>query len=81
MGRLDPVIKTDDYYVNSGKIIFDMAYLNEGDDKIIADVLRGYFTGERVPLPRKEGGSEVPKTRQDILYEMFDAWLDGDPRG
>ena len=81
MGRLDPVIKTDDYYVNSGKIIFDMAYLNEGDDKIIADVLRGYFTGERVPLPRKEGGSEVPKTRQDILYEMLYAWLDGDPRG
>lgn len=81
MGRLDPVIKTDDYYVNSGKIIFDMAYLSEGDDQIIADVLRGYFTGERKPTPRKGGQSSIPKTRQDILYEMFDAWLDGDPRG
>lgn len=81
MGRLDPVIKTDDYYVNKGKIIFDMAYLNEGDDRIIAEVLRGYLTGERAPLPRKESGPQAPKTRQDILYEMFDAWLDGDPRG
>lgn len=80
MGRLDPVIKTDDYFVNNGKIIFDMAYLDRGDDKLIADVLRSYLTGERKPLPGKEGAA-VPKTRQDILYEMFDAWLDGDPRG
>lgn len=81
MGRLDPVIKTDDYYVSRGIIIFDMAYLDEGDDRIIGGVLREYLTGERKSAPGKSGASDVPKTRQDTLYEMFDAWLDGDPRG
>lgn len=80
MGRLDPVIKTDDYDVVRGKIVFDMAYLSEGEEKIVADVLRGYLTGERKPLPRKTGG-DMPMTRQDALYKMFDTWLDGDPRG
>lgn len=81
MGRLDPVIKTDDYFVNQGKIIFDMAYLDVGDDAHIGKVLRGYLTGERKPRPPKEGKPALPKTRQDALYELFDAWLDGDPRG
>lgn len=81
LGRGNPVIKTDDYFVNNGKIIFDMAYLDEGDDKVIADELRDYLTGKRKLLFRDESKHAAPKTRQDILYEMFNAWLDGDPRG
>ena len=77
MGRLDPVIKTDDYFVSGGKLIFDMAYLDSEDAALIADVLRSYLTGERRAAQREN----VPKPRQDILYEMFNAWLDGDPRG
>ncbi len=81
MGKLEPVIKTDDYYVNNGLIIFDMAYIDEGEDKIIADALKGYLTGTRKPLPcQKELGS-IPRTRQDILYDIFNQWLEGDPRG
>ena len=81
MGRLDPVIKTDDYFVNNGKIIFDMAYVDQGDENIIADVLKSYLDGTRKPMPRKKCDTEIPKTRQDLLFEMFNQWLDGDPRG
>lgn len=80
MGKLDPVIKTDDYYVNNGLIIFDLAYLDKGDDEIIADVMKGYLTGTRKPKFEKNNSTAVPKTRQDILYDIFNQWLEGDPR-
>ncbi|TAH73795.1 MAG: aminotransferase class V-fold PLP-dependent enzyme [Anaerolineaceae bacterium] len=80
MGKLDPVIKTDDYYVNNGLIIFDMAYIDEGEDKIIADVLNSYLTGTRKPLARQKEIGSVPQTRQDILYQIFNQWLEGNPR-
>jgi len=80
LGRLDPVIKVDDYYVNSGKLIFDMAFLDESDSSIIADVLRSYFNGQREPLLCKSKIDDLPRTRQDVLYKMFDGWLDGNPR-
>ncbi len=80
MGRLDPVIKTDDYYVNEGRIILDMAYLDEEDACHIAGVMREYLTGERKAKNTEEAGGGIPRTRQDILYDMFNSWLDGDPR-
>lgn len=79
MGRLDPVIKTDDYFVNKGRIIFDMAYLDQQDGALIARVLRDYLTGIRKPA--HSGTCQVPKTRQDMLFETLDQWLDGNPRG
>lgn len=79
MGRLDPVIKTDDYYVNNGLIIFDMAFVDEGEDKIIADVLKGYLNG--TIRPKISEKDTIPQTRQDILYRIFNQWLEGDPRG
>lgn len=81
MGRLDPVIKTDDYYVNNGLIIFDLAYLDESDAEIVGTVMREYLTGERKPEKIKDNEQEIPKTRQDILYGIFNQWLEGDPRG
>lgn len=80
MGRLDPVIKTDDYYVNNGLIIFDLAYLDESDAEIVGTVMREYLTGERKPVLRGSE-QEIPRTRQDILYGIFSQWLEGDPRG
>lgn len=81
MGRLDPVIKTDDYYVNNGLIIFDLAYLDESDAEIVGMVMREYLTGQRKPEKIKDNEQEIPKTRQDILYGIFNQWLEGDPRG
>lgn len=81
MGRLDPVIKTDDYYVNNGLIIFDLAYLDESDAEIVGRVMREYLTGQRKPEKIKDNEQEIPKTRQDILYGIFNQWLEGDPRG
>ena len=79
MARLDPVIMTDDYYVNQGKIIFDTAYLDKGDGELIGRVLREYLTGAR--KPERRAAKAVPRTRQDILYDWFDQWLEGAPRG
>ena len=81
MGRQNPVIKTDDYFVNQGKIIFDMAYVAPGDERIIAQAMREYLTGARKPAVAGGNAPALPKTRQDILFDMFDQWLDGDPRG
>ncbi len=80
MGRLDPVIKTDDYYVNHGLIIFDLAYMQKGDDAIVGEVLKGYLTGTLVPKGLKGQENLLPRTRQDILYDVFNQWLEGDPR-
>lgn len=80
MGRLDPVIKTDDYYVNHGLIIFDLAYMQKGDDARVAEVLKGYLTGTIVPDVPEGRESHLPRTRQDILYDVFNQWLEGDPR-
>ena len=80
MGRLDPVIKTDDYYVNQGLMIFDLAYMQKGDDSRVAQVLKGYLTGTLVPDVPEGKKSRLPRTRQDILYDVFNQWLEGDPR-
>lgn len=80
MGRLSPVIKTDDYYVSKGVIIFDFAYLDKGDAEIVARVLKEYLTGKRKPLKDREQSSGLPRTRQDILYDIYNQWLEGDPR-
>lgn len=75
MGKLNPVIKTDDYYVNNGLIIFDLAFVEKGDDNLIANAMREYLTGARKP-----GCASVEITRQDAIYNMMSAWLEGDPR-
>lgn len=81
MGRLDPVIKTDDYYVNQGLIIFDLAYLDSADTFYVAGVLKEYLNGTRKPINTADTKEMVPETRQDSLYHIFNQWLDGDPRG
>jgi len=75
MGRLNPVIKTDDFYVNDGCIIFDFAFIEKGEDEIIAKAMNEYLTGARVIT-----GSQARQTRQDAIFNMMDAWLEGDPR-
>lgn len=75
MGRLDPVIKTDDFFVNDGCIILDFAFIEKGEDEIIANVMKEYLTGVRKPSKLGE-----KTTRQDAIYNMMSAWLDGDPR-
>lgn len=79
MAHTDPIIMTDDYYVNQGKIIFDMAFLDEGDGVIIGRIIREYLTGVRKPAAGL--AQAVPRPRQDILYDWFDRWLDDSPRG
>jgi len=75
MGRLDPVIKTDDYLVGTGCIIFDFAFIARGDEKVIAKALHDYLTGARKPAI-----TDQPLTRQDAIFKIMDGWLDGDPR-
>ena len=72
--REDPVIMTDDYYVNQGRIIFDMAYLEPGDGKLIGGIIRDYLEKKR-PLSGPDGAN-VPRPRQDILYEWFNTWME-----
>ena len=77
IGRMDPEIKTDDYYANKGTLIFDFAYVDKEDVDIIADGIIKTITNHT------EGGQKnipAPRTRQDILYETMARWLDGDPR-
>ena len=78
MAHTDPIIMTDDYYVNQGKIIFDMAFLDEGDGVTIGRIMREYLTGVRKPAAGL--AQAVPRPRQDILYDWFDRWLDDEPR-
>ncbi|MCI6375861.1 MAG: aminotransferase class V-fold PLP-dependent enzyme [Clostridiales bacterium] len=79
LAHTEPVVMTDDYYVNQGKIIFDMAFLDEGDGTVIGKLVRDYLTGVRTPDPKLTRA--VPRPRQDILYDWFDQWLDDAPRG
>ena len=72
--RENPVIMTDDYYVNQGRIIFDMAYLQPGDGKLIGGIIRDYLAQKR-PLSGPDG-MNVPRPRQDILYEWFNTWME-----
>ncbi len=72
--RENPVIMTDDYYVNQGRIIFDMAYLQPGDGKLIGGIIRDYLAKNR-PLSGPDG-INVPRPRQDILYEWFNTWME-----
>ena len=80
MGRLDPVIKTDDYYVNNGLIIFDLAYFDKQDAEHVGEVMKEYLTGKRTTTEAADKITAGPDTRQDILYRIFNHWLEGDPR-
>ena len=71
LGEMDPVIKTDDYAVNQGRIIFDFAYLDPGDEAIIADSIRTIIEKNR---GKDNCKSTVLKTRQDITFEIFSKW-------
>lgn len=69
----NPVIITDDYYINQGRFMFDMAYLEPGDGAVIGRMIREYITHERKPA---ETAQKVVRPRQDILYDWFNAWMD-----
>ena len=75
LSRQDPVIMTDDYYVNRGKIIFDMAYLEPGDGAEIGRALRRFLTAAH--SDPAESAPRIPRPRQDILYDWFNGWMDG----
>ena len=77
---MNPVIKTDDYYVNHGRVIFDMGYVDEVDVMYIAETLKQYLGGEKRPVFDNTQKEALPRTRQDAIYDLFNAWLDGDPR-
>jgi len=75
LAREEPVIMLDDYYVNQGRMIFDMAFLDPGDGTAIGRALRKCLTGRR----RDESAGAhrpVPRPRQDILYDWFNDWMD-----
>ncbi len=72
MALQNPVIITDDYYINQGRFMFDMAYLDPGDGAAIGRIIREYISGERIP---GESGRKVPRPRQDVLYEWFNGWM------
>ncbi len=71
LGEMDPVIKTDDYAVNKGRMIFDFAYLDPGDEVIIADSIKTAIKKNRGKANRKW---IVPKPRQDVTFEIFGKW-------
>ena len=73
MALQNPVIITDDYYINQGRFMFDMAYLDPGDGAAIGRIIREYISGERIP---RESGRKVPRPRQDVLYEWFNGWME-----
>lgn len=81
LGKMDPVIKVDNYYVNNGKIVINFAYVSEGDEKVIGDsIIKLLQNSENYINKVLNKGKMIPKTRQDILFDMFSKWLDGDPR-
>ncbi len=77
LGRGKPVIKTDDYYVNHGDIIYDLSYVNEDDVCAIAEAVKKIITCAR---ERPSDVETTHQTRQDILYNTMRLWLKGDPR-
>jgi L-seryl-tRNA(Ser) seleniumtransferase len=81
LGKMDPVIKVEDYYVNNGKIVIDFAYVSEGDEKVIGDsIIKLLQDSENYINKALNKGKLIPKTKQDRLFDMFSKWLDGDPR-
>jgi L-seryl-tRNA(Ser) seleniumtransferase len=81
LGKMNPVIKVDDYFVNDGVIIMDMAYVEEGDCEIIADYFIKAVTIIKNNPDLDTHYMSAPQTRQDSLYNMFNSWMDENPRG
>lgn len=73
--KSDPVIVNDDYYVNQGKLIFDMAYLDSEDAATIGNAIRELLSLKKLNV-ETQGKESAGRTRQDILYEWFDQWMD-----
>ena len=77
IGKGNPVIKTDDYFVNVGDIIFDLSYVDEDDARCIANAVLDCISGVG-----EEARTVKPThlTRQDLLYNTMRLWLRGNPR-
>ncbi len=81
LGRMDPVIRIDDYYANQGKLIFDFAYVSEDDVKIMGDsIIKLLENSEEYIKKALNKGKIAFKTRQDMVFDMFNKWMDEDPR-
>lgn len=77
IGKGNPVIKTDDYFVNVGDIIFDLSYVDEDDARSIANAVLNCISdaGEEARTVKP-----THQTRQDLLYNTMRLWLRGNPR-
>ena len=80
IGKLDPVVKTDDYYVNNGRIIFDFTLISPGEEMIIAEYFEQLLSGQRAVEGYSSENIPIPETRQDVIHKIFEQWLDGNPR-
>lgn len=77
IGKGDPVIKTDDYYVNHGDIVFDLSYVDETD---MQDIARAVQESIARASDMPKGAKPTHQTRQDLLYNAMRLWLNGNPR-
>lgn len=80
LGIGNPVIKMDDYAVHQGKLTFDLSYLDDGDEDVIADAIFRIIRDKRENKSRSSKQLE-PMTRMDLLLETVKKWQDPNPRG
>jgi len=78
LGKLDPVIKMDDYNVKNGIMEFDLSYLDDGDEITIVESIKAVLL-EKENIIQNEYKDELI-TRLDLQHNTMMGWLDGNPR-
>lgn len=76
----NPVIRMHEGEVSQGTMVFDLSYMQDGDETIIADRIEKMIEDRRNnPVGFLEKPDQL--TRMDRLYETHRKWLDVNPRG
>lgn len=77
LSRGNPVIKTDDYAVQQGRLTLDFSFLDEGDETTIAEQIAEII--EQKKNNQRQLIQTIPKplTRLDAMYESYKKWHKG----
>lgn len=67
----DPMVKLEDYLVKQGTLIFDLSYLEPGEEEIAAGVIIGILQN---PNAAEKKSAAQPKTRQETLLDFIEQW-------
>ena len=66
----DPMVKVEDYLAKQGTLIFDLSYLEAGEEEIAAQAITQIL---RDPAGKEKSRAQR-QTRQEVLFDFMEQW-------